>query len=117
MHGGVFACFNNHNDSLHSLGEARQDIERCHYLHPGDLTWQVFHMLAAHEPENLIRLWRDEHGVLAGFVLIYPDFGMFDLQVHPKFRSESLESDMVQWAQGQMTTLNPHVSGFYTLAN
>lgn len=101
------------------LGEARQHIEHCHYLHVGDITWQVFHMLAAHDPANLLRLVRDEQGQdrLAGFWLIYPDFGMFDIQLLPKFRPTDLEAAMLKEVQTHIIALNSAVSAFYTLVN
>jgi mycothiol synthase len=96
----------------HFLGEARQAIRHSHYLHVGDLSWQVFHMLAAHNPSDLMRLWQDEGGTLSGFVLVYPDFGMFDIQVHPHWRDAALEGEMLTWAQSQLSGRSS-----YTLVN
>ena len=98
------------------LGEVRQDIHRSHYLHVGDLSWQLFHMLAAHNPSNLINLWRDERNTLIGFALVYPDFGMIDLQIHPSFRLLELETEMLSWAQAQITKNNKCIA-LYTLVN
>lgn len=97
------------------LGEARQAVTQTHTLHVGDLCWQVFHMLAAYNPPDLIRLWEDEQGLL-GFALAYPPFGMLDVQVKPEARSAELEAEMFGWALKQITALNPR-DDFYTLVN
>ena len=99
------------------LGQVRQSVDRNHYLHVGDLSWHVFHMLAAYPPSDLIRLWLDGQGTLLGFALVYPDFGVFDLQIHPDFKLLELESEMLGWAQIQLITLNNNNDAFYTLVN
>jgi mycothiol synthase len=96
----------------HFLDEARPAIQHSHYLHVGDLSWQVFHMLAAHNPSDLMRLWQDEGESLLGFVLVYLDFGMFDIQVHPDWRDAALEGEMFAWAQSQLSGRST-----YTLVN
>lgn len=98
------------------LGEVRQAVANSHYLHVGDLCWQVFHMLATHKASDIIQLWHDEQETLLGFVLIYPDFGVFDLQVHPDFRQMELESDMLTWAQSGLRELSDN-STLYSLVN
>ena len=99
------------------LGEARQGIANCHYLHCGDLCWQLFHMLSDFSPSDLIRIWEDEQGELVGFVLVYPPFGMFDIQVHPTYRQRELEVEMLEWAQAQITQLSAEVDSLYSLVN
>jgi ribosomal protein S18 acetylase RimI-like enzyme len=99
------------------LGEVRKDVDHNHYLHVGDLTWQLFHMLNTHRPADLIRVWQDEHGSLVGFVLVYPDFGSFDLQIHPDAKQSDLETEMLAWAQTQIRTINRNCEAHYTLVN
>jgi hypothetical protein len=41
------------------LSHARSAIHHAHYLHVGDLTWQLFHMLASYHPADLVQLWED----------------------------------------------------------
>src|SRR5262245_3525341 len=99
------------------LGGIRKDVKRSHYLHVGDLSWQLFHMLAAYNPSDLIQLWYDEPENLIGFALIYPAFGAFELQVHPASRQLQLELEMFNWAQSQIIKLNSQCSTLYTLVN
>ena len=81
------------------LSHTRAAIHHTHHLHPGDLTWQLFFMLASDHPADLIQIWEDGSGELLGFVLLYPAFGFFDLQLDPGRRGGSLEAQMLQWAE------------------
>src|SRR5215212_11845561 len=84
------------------LARARVAVRHTHYLHTGDLTWQLFHMLADFEPSQLVQLWEDEHNALVGFVLLHPRFGGFDLQIDPRWYSQPLASEMLSWAETQL---------------
>lgn len=81
------------------LAQCRDHIDQAHYLHVGDLVWQVFHMLAAYQPSNILRLWEDEQKNLVGFVLVYPPFGGFDLQLLPAYSGSVVEAEMLAWVQ------------------
>ena len=81
------------------LSQVRIDIPHSHYLHRGDLTWQLFHMLADHPLANLIQIWEDAQEHILGFVLLYPPYGFFDLQLHPQQRGSALEAAMLAWAE------------------
>ncbi len=98
------------------LGAVRHSIQHTHYLHIGDILWQLFHMLAAYNSSQLIQIWQDDQDNWLGFVLVYPPFGVFDLQVHPDFRGQELESEMLGWALSQLNTLGKP-SATYTLVN
>jgi mycothiol synthase len=84
------------------LSQARADIHRSHYLHIGDLTWQLYHMLSDVVPADLMRIWEDASARVVGFVLAYPAFGFFDLQVDPHQREANLEAEMLQWAEQRL---------------
>jgi ribosomal protein S18 acetylase RimI-like enzyme len=87
------------------LAHTRIAVDQIHYLHTGDLTWQLFHMLADFDRSQIVHLWHDAQGSLIGFVLIYPPFGSFDLQIHPAWRGAALEADMLIWAERQLQAL------------
>ncbi len=94
------------------------NIDHSHYLHVGDLTWQVFHMLADYQPSDILHLWEDEQKNLIGFVLVYPPFGMFDLQLLPKYSGSVLETEMLAWVQSYFKTRRPQAtSSMYTLVH
>jgi hypothetical protein len=81
------------------LSQVRIDVSHSHYLHRGDLTWQLFHMLADDPLSNLIQIWEDAQEQILGFVLLYPPYGFFDLQLHPQQRGSALEATMLAWAE------------------
>ena len=74
------------------LTQARSDIHRAHYLHVGELVWQLFHMQAAFALSEIVHLWEDADGTLIGFVLLYPAFGFFDLEVQAQQAGQRLPS-------------------------
>jgi ribosomal protein S18 acetylase RimI-like enzyme len=84
------------------LAHARMAVSETHYLHIGDLTWQLFHMLADFDPSQLVRIWEHEQRELVGFVLLHPRFGGFDLQLDPAWRDQLLELEMLNWAEAQL---------------
>lgn len=86
------------------LSQARSDIHRAHHLHVGDLAWQLFHMQAAFTPSEIVHLWEDANGTLLGFVLLYPAFGFFDIEVQAQHRVKKLEEVMLTWARTQIRT-------------
>ncbi|MBA3944106.1 MAG: GNAT family N-acetyltransferase [Herpetosiphonaceae bacterium] len=81
------------------LTQARSSIHNVHSLHVGDLTWQLSHMQAAFNPADIVQLSEDEYGRLTGFVLLYPAFGFFDLQVQMQRRGTALEEEMLAWTE------------------
>jgi mycothiol synthase len=85
------------------LSFARHNVGNAHYLHVGDLTWQLFHMLAdVAPPGDLLQLWETADGQLLGFVLLYPPSSFFDLQLHPDHRGSLLEAEMLTWAEARL---------------
>lgn len=95
------------------LSHARSAIHHAHYLHVGDLTWQLFHMLASYHPADIVQLWEDHSEHLLGFVLLYPPFGFFDLQLDPHHRGGSLEADLFEWVEQHLQPAN----SMHTLVN
>ena len=88
----------------HFLSLLRPDALHTYVLHPGDLTWQMFHMLAEYPPASLVQLWEDIRGDLVGFVLLFRPFGGFTVQLHSTHRGGALESEMIEWAEQQLST-------------
>jgi mycothiol synthase len=95
------------------LSQARANIHRSHYLHIGDLTWQLYHMLSDERPADLIQIWEDASAQIMGFVLLYPAYGFFDLQLDPSQLGSSLEAEMLRWAEQQLAL----AESTFTLAN
>lgn len=97
-----------HSDDFTRLSQflsfLRPDAPHTYVLHPGDLTWQMFHMLAEYPPASLVQLWEDQNSDILGFVLLYPPFGGFTLQIHPTHRGSALEAEMLQWAEQNLSS-------------
>src|SRR5215216_5261829 len=60
------------------LSHARTHVQHSHYLHPGDLTWQIFHMLSDYPAYALVQIWEDARGDILRFVLLFPPYGGFE---------------------------------------
>lgn len=90
------------------LSHVRTEVPHSHYLHVGDLTWQMFHMLADYSPDDLVHIWEDADAHILGFVLLYPPYGFFDLQLHPHHRGGALEATMLEWAEQRLPSADSH---------
>lgn len=88
----------------HFLSLLRPDAPHTYVLHTGDLTWQMFHMLAEYSPASLVQLWEDQSGNILGFVLLYRPFGGFTMQIHPTHRGSALEAEMLQWTEQNLSS-------------
>lgn len=95
------------------LSHARSAIAESHYLHPGDLSWQVFHMLTDYQPSDLMQIWEDSAGAVIGFVLRYPPYGAFELQLHPQYRHHLLTPHVLHDIEHSFQT----VDRYSTLVN
>jgi mycothiol synthase len=99
------------------LSQARSDIHRAHHLHVGDLVWQLFHMQAGFAPSETVHLWEGAESVLLGFVLVYPAWGFFDLEVQAQHRDPVLERAMLTWAETQIRAQLGDDGALYTLVH
>ena len=95
------------------LGHMRAAAPHSHCLHPGDLTWQMFHMLADHPPGDLIHIWEDSQQEILGFVLLFPPYGGFEIQLRADQREGPLEAELLRWAEQHL----PNMVGRSTLVN
>jgi ribosomal protein S18 acetylase RimI-like enzyme len=89
-------------------------------LHSGDLDWQLFHM-TENAPSDLVGLWERDAETLVGFVIVYPGFGGFDIQVHPDWRDAAREREMRAWAEARIAEIaagaGREAPGFFTLVD
>ena len=93
---------------LRFLSQVRADVPHTHYLHAGDLTWQMFHMLSDYSPTDLVQIWEDTHGDMLGFVLLFPPFGFFEAQLRPQDRGTAVEAELLQWAKQHLPATARH---------
>jgi ribosomal protein S18 acetylase RimI-like enzyme len=102
------------------LSDARANIDQAHYLHMGDLAWQLFHMLSGFATSDIVHLWEEEPGQVVGFVLVYPSAGFFDLQVAAPYSGGTVEAEMLAWAEMRLASLRPPQErnrDYYTLVH
>ena len=90
------------------LSQVRTDVQHTHYLHVGDLTWQMFHMLSDYPPADLVQIWEDTHGDILGFVLLFPPFGGFEAHLRPQDRGTALEVELLGWAEQHLPARPRH---------
>ena len=78
--------------------DAIQRTGMCGHLHVGDVPHRIFNALRREDPKELVWLWHDSENQLAGYVIVFPVFKGFDLQIHPAHRDGALESEMIAYA-------------------
>ena len=87
------------------LMDAGADAYRAGFLHVGDVVWRVWDTLIDHDPGSVVSVWEAGGGDLIGFVLFYPMYAGFNLQVHPEHRGGTAEEEMLAWAEGRAREL------------
>ena len=86
------------------LMDARSRADEWRYWHIGDLMWAFFLVTCHLEPQEHIRLWHDEHGMLAGFALLGED-PSFECQVLPAYAWSGIELEALAWAESRRAEL------------
>ncbi len=84
-----------------------QEVGHCNLWHKGDIGHRLFNGCANYPSADMLRYWVDETGEIRAFVIFYPHWEVFDLQVAPELRSsethialfESCERETLRLAQ------------------
>jgi mycothiol synthase len=66
---------------LQHYNAAQMAQDACGWLHPGDIPHRLFNAGRRHKPADLLRLWEDDAGEIAGWALAIPQ-KRFDVQSH-----------------------------------
>lgn len=72
--------------------------DACGWLHPGDIPHRLFNSGRRHKPADLLRLWEDDAGEIAGWALIIPQKG-FDVQSH----HATVIAKALAWVESSLT--------------
>ena len=89
----------------HALSNWIKESGSCGYEHVGDIPHRMYSGVRSRYPlDEIIRLW-DVEGSLEGFAMIYPGHNEFDIRISPKYRSNTLEREVLRWATTEMRTL------------
>ncbi|MBI3913707.1 MAG: GNAT family N-acetyltransferase [Chloroflexi bacterium] len=105
--------FENEHDlqALHQfLIELRAQRGHLAYWHIGDLTWRFFLQELRGDPRDIIRLWHDARGALAGFAWFAYDYA-FDWQLRVDASARGIEDEMLAWAKEHWASALPNASG------
>lgn len=72
--------------------------DACGWLHPGDIPHRLFNGGRRHKPADLLRLWEDDAGEIAGWALLMPQKS-FDVQSH----DASVIAEALAWVESSLT--------------
>jgi ribosomal protein S18 acetylase RimI-like enzyme len=86
------------------LMEGRSRTDDWHYWHVGDLQWWFF-MVACHlHPQQHIRLWHDNGGMLVGYAILGED-PSYDCHVLSDYEWTGIEAEALAWADTRLAEL------------
>jgi ribosomal protein S18 acetylase RimI-like enzyme len=71
----------------------------CGWLHPGDIPHRLFNYGRMHKPADLLRLWEDDEGEIAGWALVIPQKS-FDVQSH----DANVIAEALDWVESRLTS-------------
>lgn len=80
---------------------------RCGLMHPGDIPHRIYNALRRDDPHQLVHLWEDGTGAIAGWVLLDPRGAGLDPQISPGIRDDApgLELEINTWAEDELSKL------------
>lgn len=88
---------------------ARQIKEhgRSGMMHPGDVPHRIYNALRRDDPRELVHIWEDDAGEIAGWTLLDPRGAGFDSQIAPGMRTVSidLEREIAVWSEETLLAL------------
>jgi mycothiol synthase len=83
------------------LAAGRRAANGCYYVHTGDLSWWLGYPPNESARRENITLWETPEGELAAWVLLDPEWGTFDVFIHPDWFAHPAAGDLVAWAAEQ----------------
>lgn len=78
-----------------ALMQWTQQMGDCNYLHKGDVRHRLFNGGYQLNPSDMLHIWSDDAGEIKGFVLLYPHWETFDLQVAPDMKYTDFHYEIV----------------------
>jgi mycothiol synthase len=89
---------------LDMLMEARLRTSDWRYAHVGELLFNYFMVDCHLKPQEYIRLWHDDKGMLVAYAILGED-PSFDWQVLPDFEWIGIESEALDWVELRLNKL------------
>ncbi len=83
---------------LQQYNAAQIAHDACGWLYPGDISHRLFNNGRRHEPADLLRLWEDDAGEIAGWALVIPEKS-FDVQSH----DATVIAEALAWVESSLT--------------
>lgn len=71
--------------------------------HPGDFSHRLYNGNRHFDPTEIVRLWEDEQANLLGWVMLSPQYGLFDIQLRLDLRGGDLVLAMLDWVEAKLT--------------
>jgi GNAT superfamily N-acetyltransferase len=89
------------------LQAGRKANNGTYYIHIGDLKWWLFYPAWEYDPWQQVYLWDDPVNPerLAGWALLSPRWGSFDVYIQPELRGIPQAESMYTWAEGKLAGL------------
>lgn len=82
----------------------RQTSQR-NYLHKGDIGHRLFNGCYGYDKADMFRYWLDDAGEIAAFVLLYPHWESFDLQVAPSLSRGDAHAELIRYCEDETLRL------------
>jgi GNAT superfamily N-acetyltransferase len=86
------------------LMQARRRTSDWRFSHVGELNFNFFMVTCHLNPQEFIRLWHNDQGVLVGFAILGED-PSFDFQVLPEYEWCGIEAEALSWAEMRIDEL------------
>ena len=83
---------------LQHYNAAQIGHDPCGWLFPGDIAHRLFNNGRRHNPADLLRLWEDDAGEIAGWALVIPQKS-FDVQSH----DAAVITEALAWVESSLT--------------
>ena len=73
--------------------------------HPGEIPHWIYNGLRRDDPTELVYIWENDHGGVAGWVLFDPRGAGLDVHISAEARNEGFERELFVWAEDRLLQL------------
>lgn len=77
----------------------------CNMIHKGDIRHRLFNGSRRYDPSTVFHWWEDETGEISGWVLLYPHWEAFDMDLAPHLRYTDFHKQMMDWTEANLIEL------------
>src|SRR5690348_15227212 len=73
----------------------------CGSLHIDDIALRLFNGMRRYPPQEIVRLWESDEGILLGWAMIYPRWDSYEALLHPAHRETKLALEILDWTEAE----------------